>query len=76
MTEHKVETMVANLSHDSTSIISQKRVADWMQTKSKAKPMPIRSSKELALINKFGKDAHDFELQEYQAAQKVLQTSL
>jgi hypothetical protein len=62
--------MLANFSHEATTT-PKRQVADWMQTKSNASRMPIRSSKELALINKIGKDAHDFELQEYQVAQKV-----
>jgi hypothetical protein len=49
--------MLANFSHEATTT-PKRQVADWMQTKSNASRMPIRSSKELALINKIGKDAH------------------
>lgn len=69
-TERKVETLLANYSQKATTI-PKRRIADWGHTKINASTMPIRSSKELALLNKFGKDAHDFELQQYQAAQKV-----
>lgn len=62
--------MLASLSHDTTKI-PRKQVADWTKTKISTSRLPIRSQKQLTLINNLDKDVHDLELQEYQVAQKV-----
>ena len=71
--EHKVETMFANLSNE-ISVVPRRRLGDWVQTKTNASRMPIRSSKELELINKLGIDAQKYELQEYQNTLKVFKS--